>query len=405
MYRGIRSFAGRKARRCLLVVGLTLALAIAVPTAVLASSAPPAPGGTDHASWGKAPAWAASLSGGTTRQVGGEVIVQFARGASAQAMTQAARVAGATLKQAHAGASNNGVPFAVYSSSNLTTSQLIASLKKQPGVVSVTENQLVRLAPEGSWPNDPSFGSQWALENTGQVLGEVDADIDVLAAWERTQGSGDVVVAVIDSGVFYEHPDLTANMWNNPGEKEQPYDGQDNEGNGYFDDVYGIDVINGDSDPLDDCGHGTHVAGTIAAKGNNGVGVAGVSWNTRIMALKAFDCSGYGSIAAVIECINYAIDQKVEHGVNVVAINASFEGDGYNETLRNAIQAAGDAGIVFVAAAGNRTINVDATPVYPAAYDCENIIAVGATDSYDSPADFSNYGATGIDLSLPVWAS
>ena len=192
-----------------------------------------------------------------------------------------------------------------------------------------------------------------ALENTGQSGGAVDGDVDALTAWQRTTGSEDVVVAVIDSGVFYEHPDLVANMWKNPGEQGQPYDGLDNEGNEYANDLLGIDAMNGDSDPLDDCSHGSNIAGIAAAVGNNGVGTTGVAQRAKIMALKAFDHAGNGSLAAVVECINYAIDQKVKRGVNVVAVNASFECDFYSQAMHDAIEAAGEAGIVFVAAAGD----------------------------------------------------
>jgi subtilisin family serine protease len=212
--------------------------------------------------------------------------------------------------------------------------------------------------------------------------------------------SGSVVVAVIDSGVDYDHPDLAGNIWTNSGEELRPQDGIDNDANNYPDDLYGIDVINDDGDPLDDNGHGTHVAGIIAAVGGNGVGTTGVAWETKIMALKAFDSAGAGSEAAVIECINYVIEMK-SRGANVVAINGSFEGDNYNQTLWDAIQAAGDAGIVFVAAAGNRNLNLSATPVYPASYDCTNVISVGASNTYDSRASFSNYGATSVDLFAP----
>jgi subtilisin family serine protease len=431
---GSSVFSGRKAHRLLYLLVLAIAIAVIVPSMVFAatgSTAPgdsASPGGLQHQSWAKAPAWASALADSPAAPKGGEVIVQFARGTQSTAMLKTADATGATLSSGFAGQGNKTVPFAVYKSSTLTTAQLMAKLKNQPGVVAVSPNNLLKLsdvttaqvapqlqlAVEAGFaaPNDPDFAEQWALENTGQVGGTVDADIDALDAWQRTVGSGDVVVAVIDSGVDYEHADLAANMWQNPGEVSQPFDGVDNDGSGYVDDVYGIDVENGagvaDGDPLDTYGHGTHVAGIIAAVGDNGVGISGVAWQTKIMALKAFEFYDgygvYGTEAGVIECINYAIEQKVNHGVNVVAINASFEGDSYNQTLKDAIQAAGAANIVFVAAAGNSDPSgrdIDATPVYPAAYDCSNIITVGASNTYDGPAGFSNYGATGVDLFAP----
>ncbi len=418
MRRGARLLLGLSSRRAFGLLALTLIIAVALPTLGLASGPSAVPDATEHSSWTKLPGWAerslgAAGASGATGPAGaagasgvagqrGEVVVQFARGTNSQAMMHMADAARAKLNKARVGNANNGVTIAVFTSSELTTSQLIDTLQQQPGVVSVAANELLRLTGTVSGaPNDPSFGKQWALENSGQSGGVVDGDVDALTAWQLTTGSEDVVVAVVDSGVFYEHPDLAANMWKNPDEQGQPYDGRDNEGNGYADDLYGIDALNGDSDPLDDCSHGSNVAGIAAAVGNNGVGTTGVAQRAKIMALKAFDHYGYGSLAAVIECINYAVDQKVGHGVNVVAINASFECDFYSQAMRDAIQAAGDAGIVFVAAAGNRAINVDKAPVYPAAYDCSNVIAVGATDRYDAPANFSNYGAVGIDLFAP----
>jgi subtilisin family serine protease len=418
MSRRIGPFWNRKTRSSLCLFVAAVVLALVVPLTVFAATTQ---GGVAKSEgWAKAPAWAAALWGDSAAPARGEVIVEFAQGTKRQAMLQTASASGITLKRAHAGTGGKTMSFAVYKSATLTTAQLVARLKNQPGVVAVEPNSPLRLsgtyasaeslqtATEGfPAPNDPSFGSQWALENTGQVAGTVDADIDALTAWQRTTGSADVVVAVIDSGVDYEHADLAANMWKNPGEREQPYDGIDNDSNGYVDDVYGVDVANGDGDPFDDDsnGHGTHVAGVIAAAGGNEVGTAGVSWRAKIMALKAFDASGWSDESLVIDCINYAIEQKVNHGVNVVAINASFEGTSYNQLLRTAIQNAGTAGIIFVAAAGNGRngsgLNLESTPVYPASYNCSNIIAVGASTTYDARAGWSNCGATSVDLFAP----
>ena len=248
-------------------------------------------------------------------------------------------------------------------------------------------------------PNDPSFGSLWGLHNTGQSGGLVDADIDAPAAWETTTGSRSVVIAVIDTGVDYTHRDLAANAWRNAGEIAG--DGIDNDGNGFVDDVYGWDFANRDADPMDDNGHGTHVAGTIGAVGGNGTGVVGVNWQVSIMALKFLSGSGSGSTSGAIGAINYATRMKRDFGVNVVATNNSWGGGGFSTSLRDAIAAGGRAGILFVAAAGNDGTNNDVTPHYPSNYSNDAVISVAATDRSNRLASFSNFGATSVDVAAP----
>jgi subtilisin family serine protease len=248
-------------------------------------------------------------------------------------------------------------------------------------------------------PNDPSFGSLWGLHNTGQSGGLVDADIDAPAAWETTTGSRSVVIAVIDTGVDYGHRDLAANAWRNPGEIAG--DGLDNDGNGFVDDVYGWDFANRDADPMDDNGHGTHVAGTIGAVGGNGTGVVGVNWQVSIMALKFLTGSGSGSTSGAIGAINYATRMKRDFGVNVVATNNSWGGGGVSSSLRDAIAGGGRAGILFVAAAGNDGTNNDVTPHYPSNYVDDAVISVAAIDRSNRLASFSNFGATSVDVAAP----
>ena len=248
-------------------------------------------------------------------------------------------------------------------------------------------------------PNDPSFGSLWGLHNTGQSGGVVNADIDAPAAWLTTTGSRGVVIAVIDTGVDYTHRDLAANAWRNAGEIAG--DGIDNDGNGYVDDVFGWDFVNRDADPMDDNGHGTHVAGTIGAVGNNGTGVVGVNWQVSIMALKFLSGSGSGSTSGAIGALNYATRMKRDFGVNVVATNNSWGGGGFSTTLREAIAGGGRAGILFVAAAGNDGTNNDSTPHYPSNYTDDALISVAATDRSNRLASFSNFGATSVDVAAP----
>ncbi|MFN0053885.1 MAG: S8 family serine peptidase, partial [Planctomycetales bacterium] len=243
--------------------------------------------------------------------------------------------------------------------------------------------------------NDPQFPSQFNLENTGQFSGTLDADIDMASAWNLTTGSSSVVVATIDTGIDYNHADLAANVWTNPGEIAG--DGIDNDKNGFIDDYRGWDFANNDADPFDDHGHGTHMAGMIGAVGNNGVGIAGVNWSVSIMPLKAFDSKGNSLESNLVAAVNYATMMR-ERGVNVRATNNSY-GDGiFDQAMVDAITASRDAGIVFVAAAGNNSANNDSIPFYPASYTVDNIIAVASTDNYDILSTFSNYGLTSVDL-------
>lgn len=259
-----------------------------------------------------------------------------------------------------------------------------------PTVEAVEPNFVVRALQA---PNDPRFAELWGLHNTGQTGGAVDADIDAPEAWDLYTGYPSALVAVIDTGVAYDHPDLAANTWTNPG--EIPGNGTDDDGNGYVDDVYGYDFYNGDANPYDDHGHGTHVAGTIAAVGNNGIGVVGVSWSARVMAVKFLGADGSGSITGAISAVLYATNM----GARVM--NNSWGGGGYSQALYDAIVAANQANALFVAAAGNSTSDNDTWPHYPSNYDVPNVLAVAATGSVDDIAYFSSYGATTVDLGAP----
>ncbi|NBP89223.1 MAG: hypothetical protein EBU59_12150, partial [Planctomycetia bacterium] len=241
-------------------------------------------------------------------------------------------------------------------------------------------------------PSDPRYGELWGLNQPS------DFDIDAPEAWDITTGSNDVVIAVIDSGVDYTHQDLAANIWVNPGEIAG--DGIDNDGNGFIDDVRGWDFGENDNDPMDTDGHGTHVAGTIGAVANNGTGVVGVAWNVRIMPLKFEDANGNLSTDAAIAAITYATEMRLA-GVNVVASNNSWGGGGFSQALLDAINAGGEAGVLFVAAAGNDSNNNDQIPVYPTSYESDAILSVAATDRNNNLAGFSNFGRTSVDIGAP----
>jgi subtilisin family serine protease len=242
-------------------------------------------------------------------------------------------------------------------------------------------------------PNDPSFPKLYALNNSGQTGGKFDADIDAPEAWDYTTGTGQTVVAVIDTGVDYNHDDLRANIWVNSGEIAG--NGLDDDGNGYIDDLHGYDFANNDSNPMDDNGHGTHVSGTIGAVGDNSLGVVGVNWHTKIMALKFLDESGSGYLSNAIRALDYA----VANGARLS--NNSWGGGGYEATLGMAIARASSVGHIFVAAAGNSASNNDVTASYPASYAYDNVVAVAATDQNDNLASFSNYGASTVDIAAP----
>lgn len=245
-----------------------------------------------------------------------------------------------------------------------------------------------------SVPNDTYFSQQWALRNTGQYAnGTLGADMKAPEAWDISRGSSSIIVAVLDTGIDYNHPDLVGNIWTNSG--ENPVNGIDDDGNGRIDDWRGWDFVNNDNAPLDDKGHGTHVAGTIGAVGNNGTGVSGVMWNVKLMPLKFMDANGSGTIANEVLAIQYAVAK----GARI--INASFGSYSFSNTEYNAISAANTSGVLFIASAGNDGYNNDLTPGYPASYALLNIISVAATDQNDTRAWFSNYGPLSVHIAAP----
>ena len=253
--------------------------------------------------------------------------------------------------------------------------------------------------------NDTFFSSQYALNNTAQEYGTTDADIDATDAWDITTGSSSTVIGIIDTGVDYNHPDLAANIWTNPNEIAD--DDIDNDNNGVVDDIHGANFAvplydPPTGDPMDDFFHGTHVAGIIAAAGNNSRGVAGVAWNAKIVAIKVLDSSGEGDWDNIAVGIDYATDLRIA-GINIWVTNNSYGGSGGADSIRDAIERNHDAGMLFVAAAGNNSADIDTTAPYPAGYsaDFDNVIAIAATDRNDNLADFSNYGDTRVLLGAP----
>jgi subtilisin family serine protease len=255
---------------------------------------------------------------------------------------------------------------------------------------------------EQNIPNDERFEELYGLHNTGQTGGTADADIDAPEAWAVVTGSRDVLVAVIDTGVDYTHPDIADNYWNNPGETGLDADGNDkttngidDDGNGYIDDFRGWDFVNSDNDPIDDNDHGTHCAGTIGGHGNEGTGVAGVNWEVSIVGVKFLSAGGSGSLADAVSAIEYSTT------LGVFLSSNSWGGGGFSETMNAAIEEAEAQGILFIAAAGNLTSDNDVSPHFPSSYEGSNVIAVAATDHDDGMASFSSYGLLSVDVGAP----
>ena len=273
----------------------------------------------------------------------------------------------------------NGSLSLIRNESKMSLRELADQLALDPSVDYVEPNYIVR---HSGVPNDPKWNKQWALPK-----------IDAAKAWDSAVGSDSVIVAVIDTGIDYNHPDLQGNIWKNPGEIAG--NKIDDDGNGYVDDVYGWDFCNKDNNPMDGDSHGTHVAGTIAAATNNGVSVAGVSWHASLVALKFLSDEGWGSVADAIDAVAYcaAMDFPIS--------NNSWGGGGYSQAMKDAIAAAANKGHLFCAAAGNSATDNDKTPHYPSNYDLPSVLSVAASNSSDKLAWFSCFGHKTVDLAAP----
>jgi subtilisin family serine protease len=260
------------------------------------------------------------------------------------------------------------------------------------GLVEIAEPDY--LVHASATPDDPYFldGSQWHLSGVSTPL--LDADINAPEGWEIRHDAANIIVAIIDGGIRVTHEDLAPNLWTNA--KETPGNGLDDDGDGYIDDVHGINTIDGSGNVDDTDGHGTHVAGIIGAVGNNGLGTSGVAWKVQLMPLKFLNTNNIGFTSSIVECINYAI----KHGADV--INASFGSQDPSSILQTAISSARSAGIVVVAAAGNEKANNDLIPSYPASFTLDNIISVCATSSLDVfDSVYSNFGPISVDIAAP----
>jgi len=316
----------------------------------------------------------------------GEILVKFKPGARSERRADLHRRLGAQVEKTFTKVGVQQVKI----KKGMAVEEAIAKYKADPAVEYAEPNYEVTAEV---FPFDPKFAETWAFYNAGNPA----YDINGPEAWDIHTGDRSVVVAVIDTGVDYNHPDLSANMWVNEAEY-QGRSGVDDDGNGYIDDLHGIDTHNRDSDPLDDHSHGTHVAGTIGAVGNNGIGVAGVNWQVQIMACKFMSASGSGWITDAMACVEYVKEMK-DRGHNIVATNNSWGGGGYSQAMADTIAAQSD--ILFMAAAGNDGTDNDIYPHYPSNYPQANVISVAATDRNDNLAYFSNYGDRTVHIGAP----
>jgi len=339
--------------------------------------------------------------------VPGELIIAFQQGVTDRQIADFYRAHGANEDDDLDGDADDRDPEEkLVDVGRAVSDALIARLERDPRVQYAERNYILTA---GETPNDPRFTDLWGLNNTGQTGGTADADVDAPEAWATTTGAGNAIVGVIDSGVSYNHEDLQATMWRNPGEIAA--NGRDDDGNGYVDDVHGINAIANSGNPMDDNGHGTHVAGTIAAAANNAKGVTGLSSSARIAGCKFLSSSGSGSTSNAIKCFKYFNHLKHVLGQNIVVTNNSWVGGGYSQALRDAMAGLDQPAmspILHVCAAGNSNVNNDSSAHYPSSYALDHVVSVAATDHNDRYASFSNWGPKSVDLAAPgagIWST
>ena len=326
-----------------------------------------------------------------------QILVRFSPGTPPAVIQKAGEAIGAT--QSHSYRTPGLVSFSLPDTIN---PQRAKEYFEQRDDVDTVEKDRIYALDEV--PDDPDFPLQWGLQNLGQDGGTVDMDVNAPEAWAEIQDSGNYVVAIIDTGADLDHPDLAGTLWTNP--FEIPDNGVDDDGNGYVDDVHGINQIQFNGVPDDDHGHGSHVAGTIAAAGNNGVGTTGVMWNAQLLHCKVFSEFGWTTLSRILTCVDYVVWAK-DAGIDIIAVNASWSG-GYSQLLSDAVIELRDRDILVVAAAGNDGTDIDADGWYPAAYPYDNVIAVAAMDRNGDMAPWSNYGAQNVDIVAPgvdIWST
>jgi subtilisin family serine protease len=307
----------------------------------------------------------------------GEILVSFREGVSEKEKeTIIATHGGQKKKQLRGDSGFEKLELAAGHDAKTTVLQLLLN----PQVQFAEPNFLI--AKEDVNPNDPQFQDQWALQNSGQERGQFGSDIRARSAWDKTKGAPSTVIAVIDSGIDFTHPDLANNQWTNPLPSAEG-------------DVHGWDFVADNGEIKDEQGHGTAVAGIIAAEGNNALGITGVMWRAGLMSLRVLDNTGTGDVAKAVEAIDYA----VAHGVHV--INLSWGTTGESVALKEAIERALKRNVVVVCSAGNSGQDLDTSPYYPASFGLKDLIAVSASDNRDQLASWSNWGARKVTVAAP----
>ncbi len=296
-----------------------------------------------------------------------------------------------------------GTGVRLFHSRSKNAATLVHNLSARADVLYAEPNFIVRAV---AVPNDPRFPELWGLQNTGQpilgVAGTPGADISAVSAWDISTGSRATVVAVVDTGIDYTHPDLAANIWSAPAPFTVTIGGLTIT---CIAGTHGFNVITNTCDPMDDNNHGTHVSGTIGAVGNNGLGVVGVNWTVDLMGAKFLNKKGSGTLAGAINAIEFTIQAKAAFsataGANVRVLSNSWGCTCFSQALLDEITRANTNNMLFVAAAGNSSSDNNLTPFYPASYTAPNVVAVAATDNTDALAWFSNYGSTSVHLGAP----
>jgi subtilisin family serine protease len=316
-------------------------------------------------------------SAGAADAVSGRLIVGFTSATSHQRAASLVQAAGARIERRldRIGA------LVIRPRHGTATKGLRDRLRQRRGVRYVEPDFLVA---KSATPNDPDYSRQWALQPTG-------FGIAAPAAWDRRTACS--LVATLDTGAQYTHPDLTGNIWHNPHEIDD--NNKDDDDNGWVDDYYGVNVQAGSGNAVDGDGHGTHVAGIIAGHGNNATGIAGTCWTASVMPIRFMNSQGKGSTSDAVTGLDYAIHQHAK------VVNCSFGSSSKSTALEDAVKSAESAGVLLVVAAGNDTQSIDAEPEYPASYTEGNILTVAAIDDTGALASFSNYGAKSVDLAAP----
>lgn len=325
--------------------------------------------------------------------VPGELIVKF-RDNKSFASLQALNAMGVTTKTVFQSSGALVIKFpTMLDGDNLM--ERARELNARPDVEYVEANTILHAFVT---PNDPSFEKQYGMYNKATP----GVDIHAPQAWDMSTGSKNVVVGVIDTGIDYNHPDIAPNYWTNPGEsgmdangKDKKTNGVDDDGNGYIDDYRGWDFANNDNDPVDDNDHGTHCAGVIGARGNDGVGVSGINWNVSLVGIKFLTGTGSGTLENAVKAIEYSTS------LGLTLTSNSWGGGAFSQTMFDAIKKANDKGVLFIAAAGNENNDNDKKASYPATYALDNVISVAASDSKDVKASFSSYGKNTVHLAAP----